>query len=54
MPKETSQLEKLELAHRWENVRLSFFRLENNKVKVEELTAKVKFIEKELDAEYYH
>ena len=54
MSRDTSQLEKLELAHRWENVRLSFFRLEDNKLKVEELTAKVKSIERELDAEYYH
>ena len=46
-------IERLEFALRWENVRLLYFRMHNNKRKAENLIAKIKEIESEINAINY-
>ena len=46
-------IEKLEFALRWENVRLLYFQMHNNKRKAENLIAKIKEIESEINAINY-
>ena len=46
-------IEKLEFAQRWENVRLSYFQMHNNKRKSESLIAKIERIESEINAINY-
>ena len=43
-------IERLEFAQRWENVRLSYFQMHNNKRKAENLMTKIKRIESEINA----
>ena len=46
-------IERLEFALRWENVRLLYFQMHNNKRKAENLIAKIKEIESEINAINY-
>ena len=46
-------IERLEFALRWENVRLLYFQMHNNKRKAESLIAKIKEIESEINAINY-
>ena len=46
-------IERLEFAQRWENVRLSYFQMYNIKRKAENLMAKIKRIESEINAINY-
>ena len=43
-------IERLEFAQRWENIRLSYFQMYNNKRKAENLMTKIKRIESEINA----
>ena len=53
MRKGMTPIERLEFALRWENVRLLYFQMHNNKRKAENLTAKIKEIESEINAINY-
>ena len=46
-------IERLEFALRWENVRLLYFQMHNNKRKAENLIAKIKEIESQINAINY-
>ena len=46
-------IERLEFALRWEKVRLLYFQMHNNKRKAENLIAKTKEIESEINAINY-
>ena len=46
-------IERLEFAQRWENVRLSYFQMYNNKRKAEKLMTKIERIESEINAINY-
>ena len=48
MKKDLSLLEKLEIARRWENLRLAYFTRDGDNEKIKELTAKLQTIEKEI------
>ena len=53
MKKTITPLQKLMLGKQWEKARLSYFKSKGNNERVNELTAKIKGIEKEIEHEYW-
>ena len=53
MKKTTTPLQKLRLSQQWEKARLSYFKSKGDNEMVNELTAKIKGIKKEIEDTYW-
>ena len=53
MKKTSTPLQKLRLGQQWEQARLSYFKSKGDNERVNELTAKIKGIEKEIEDAYW-
>ena len=57
MPRKTAEwtaIEKIKFAIKWENIRIAYFKQKGDDKKVDELIAKIKFLEVELTIAGYH
>ena len=57
MPRKTAEwtaIEKIKFAIKWENIRIAYFKQKRDDKKVDELIAKIKFLEVELTIAGYH
>ena len=57
MPRKTAEwtaIEKIKFAIKWENIRVAYFKQKGDYKKVDELIAKMKFLEVELTIAGYH